>query len=135
MNEITDNQVIECLVKEKKIILKRLEAIDACLEVFGFDINIDKIIPSIFTIESVVCSYFNVPIDDLEKITRNRPIVNARVFCFFFIRKYHEWTLTKIGGRYNKHHATMIYYEKKASSKEDKEFDNHRKQIEKLLLP
>ena len=67
-------------------------------------------------LEDVTCSVLGVPSQALYTTTRRREIVTARQIIFFLIRPCYVLTLTNVGGRYKKDHATVLHGIKQASA-------------------
>ena len=62
------------------------------------------------TIIENVCNYFNLETVDLESKCRNRNLVVARQLAMYFIKKYTNLTLLKIGQLFgNRDHTTVIH--------------------------
>lgn len=61
------------------------------------------------TIESIVCDYFKVTIEQVRKKDRHEPIITARHFLHYFLRSRTKLTLDEIGARTGgRDHTTVI---------------------------
>lgn len=60
------------------------------------------------TVENYVCKLFNISTFDLNKDSRKRPIVWARMFMYVYMVNGLNFTLQKTGNRFNKDHSTVL---------------------------
>lgn len=90
---------------------------------------------SIDFIQSIVCDYFKVSVEDVQSNTRKRDIVQARQLAMYFSKKYTNASLAHIGSKIGKrNHATVLHAcrQVKNLSETDRSFksyvdDIHRK--------
>jgi len=103
---------------------------------------IDKLIKntkreiSIDYIQKVVCSYFNIPIEQIQSKTRKREIVQARQVAMFFSKSLTKASLATIGSQIGgKDHATVLHACKTVNNliETDKRFRIQIDEIEKKL--
>ncbi len=103
---------------------------------------IDKLIKntkreiSIDYIQKVVCSYFNIGVDQLQSRTRKREIVQARQVAMFFSKSLTKSSLATIGSQIGgKDHATVLHACKTVNNliETDKRFRLQIDEIEKKL--
>ena len=103
---------------------------------------IDKLIKntkkeiSIDYIQKIVCSYFNIGVDQLQSRTRKREIVQARQVAMFFSKSLTKSSLATIGSQIGgKDHATVLHACKTVNNliETDKQFRLQIDEIEKKL--
>ncbi len=103
---------------------------------------IDKLIKntkreiSIDYIQKIVCSYFNIGVDQLQSRTRKREIVQARQVAMFFSKSLTKSSLATIGSQIGgKDHATVLHACKTVNNliETDKRFRLQIDEIEKKL--
>ena len=103
---------------------------------------IDKLIKntkreiSIDYIQKVVCSYFNIPVEQIQSKTRKREIVQARQVAMFFSKNLTKASLATIGSQIGgKDHATVLHACKTVNNliETDKRFRIQIDEIEKKL--
>jgi len=103
---------------------------------------IDKLIKntkreiSIDYIQKVVCSYFNIGVEQLQSKTRKREIVQARQVAMFFSKGLTKSSLATIGSQIGgKDHATVLHACKTVNNliETDKRFRLQIDEIEKKL--
>lgn len=61
------------------------------------------------TIERIICKYFEVTPEMLKGKNRQQNTKLARQFYFYLCRKYTKHSLTKIGKKLERHHATVLH--------------------------
>lgn len=65
---------------------------------------------SIADIQKMVCTYYNIPYDDLMSKKRHREIVQARQIAMYFAKKFTKSSLKTIGSHFSgKDHTTVIH--------------------------
>ncbi len=103
---------------------------------------IDKLIKntkreiSIDYIQKIVCSYFNIGVEQLQSRTRKREIVQARQVAMFFSKNLTKSSLATIGSQIGgKDHATVLHACKTVNNliETDKRFRLQIDEIEKKL--
>ncbi len=60
-------------------------------------------------IESLVCKYFDVDLQEIRGFRRYRQLVIPRQIIMFLLRRYTKMSLKGIGKLYHKDHATVIH--------------------------
>lgn len=91
---------------------------------------------SIDTIQSIVCSYLNVPIEMLQSDTRKREVVLARQVAMFFSKSRTKASLATIGSHIgDKDHATVLHACKTVNNliETDRKFRNQIDEINKRI--
>lgn len=74
------------------------------------NVNKFKMRKTFETIERIVCGYYNVTPDQINKKTRKREIVIARQLCHYFSKDGDLGSLSTIGKKFGrKDHATVIH--------------------------
>jgi chromosomal replication initiator protein len=103
---------------------------------------IDKLIKntkreiSIDYIQKIVCTYFNIPLDQIQSKTRKREIVQARQVAMYFSKNMTKASLATIGSQIGgKDHATVLHACKTVNNlmDTDKRFRLQVDEIEKKL--
>lgn len=62
-----------------------------------------------FWVESLVADYFKLSLDQCRAKNRKKEIVTARQVMMALLRRHTHQSLTKIGDRYGKDHATVLH--------------------------
>ena len=57
----------------------------------------------------IVCDHYETTFKEINTKSRKREKVIARQVCMYFADKYTSLTITKIGAKFRKDHATMLY--------------------------
>jgi len=103
---------------------------------------IDKLIKntkreiSIDYIQKIVCTYFNIGVENLQSSTRKREIVQARQVAMYFSKNLTKASLASIGNQIGgKDHATVLHACKTVNNliETDKRFRLQIDEIEKKL--
>lgn len=87
-------------------------------------------------IQSSVCDYFDLTINELHSKSRKREIVQARQIAMYFAKKLTKHSLTTIGSKIgNKDHATVLHANRTVKNlmDTDKRFKSHVYEIERLM--
>jgi len=60
-------------------------------------------------IVQTVCDHFGMTLEKIKDRCRERPIVQARFFCFLFLRKYTKLSLKNVGSFFGVDHTSVIH--------------------------
>ena len=85
---------------------------------------------------TVICNYFNIPVEQIQSKTRKREIVQARQVAMFFSKTLTKSSLATIGSQIGgKDHATVLHACKTVNNliETDKRFRIQVDEIEKKL--
>ena len=87
-------------------------------------------------IQTLVCEYFDIPLERIHSKTRKREIVQARQLAMFFSKNYTKSSLATIGSKCgNKDHATVLHACKtvKNLADTDKSFRKYVDELENMI--
>lgn len=87
-------------------------------------------------IQSTVCDYFDLSINELHSKSRKRDIVQARQIAMFFAKKHTKHSLTTIGSKIgHKDHATVLHANRTVRNlmETDKRFKGHVQELDRLM--
>lgn len=99
-------------------------------------INKEKKEITMTIIQSIICSYFKIPIYDIQSPSRKRDIVQTRQLIMYFAKKYTKFSLSFIGKKIgNRDHATVLHSCKtiKNLKETDKKFKLHIERIKEQI--
>ena len=96
--------------------------------------NNQKIIIDIESIKSIICDFYKIHSNNLNRKSRKRTIVEPRQMYHYFARKYSDITFEKIGHPY--HYATVLHSENVVKDRlsTNTEFCKEVRDVEQLLL-
>ena len=87
-------------------------------------------------IKNIVCSYYKIPVDIIDKKTRLRNIVQARQIATYFSRLLTQYSLSVIGSQIgSKDHATVLHSCKNINNliDTDKNISGQIKELENII--
>lgn len=124
--------------KNRKYVMFLLHKRRELNAMLGFKVRIIIEAPEneIDKIQNVVCSYFNVPIEMLQSITRKREIVQSRQVAMYLSKILTKSSLATIGSQIgDKDHATVLHACKTVNNliETDKRFKMQIEEIERRL--
>tara|TARA_R110002167_G_scaffold243070_3_gene448644 strand:- start:1329 stop:1634 length:306 start_codon:yes stop_codon:yes gene_type:complete len=57
-----------------------------------------------------VCQHFNVELEKIKEHSRKRIYSDPRAIICYLLRTEHHWTWEKVGGFFNRDHATGLHH-------------------------
>jgi hypothetical protein len=99
-------------------------------------VGLVKVRPTPDFVLDKISKHFDISLDALLEHKRAADIVMVRHITFYFLRKYCEIHLTKIGKMFNRDHTTVIHGVRKVKTLleiKDAEYTYHVKKIKKLI--
>lgn len=136
------NEVVNYIARISKRSIRELEGnlnkVKMFSELQGLEINMDLAKRVLSThddttsitvdeIKKLVCTQFNVRLNDLTSSTRRKPIVTARQIAMYLIKKHLDKSLVEIGRAFGgKDHTTVINAISRVESKQSQDLDLKR---------